>query len=592
VVFLHAALLLLLASLPLCAQDTKAVADDLCHQIRELQNPDGSYGTDLATTCRVLDVLGRSPRRYTELDGPFVRKAARLVAAAPAGEIPEPLIILALTGALTAELRDAREAAIARLQQAPPRADYDTLLARRTLRPNDPPMPMAVASDDPGVACLVADDPASVAAPAVKDVAAWTRWARAARLRKLTPQELPALPEASATASLPELIATLETVIQMHGLHKPEAAPPTAAPGRVAPGQELPAALARAAAFFEAHQQGGKFGLELPGWSGPEPGITALGLSATLRLATLQGQPRPAWVDQGLDYLVDLQQPDGSIRLQGLDVYTTSVAVEALMLGGREGDRAAIERARAFLVGAQSDEDEGYESAVDAYYGGVGYGSDERPDLSNTQMAIDAAARAGLPADHEFFQKARVFLDRCQNLSESGAVTWPRPGGGTLEMGNDGGATYMPGNSPAGEVRVREGVYQARSYGSMTYALVKSYLFCDVQADDPRLQAAVRWLGRNFTVEHNPGFEQPEAGADGLFYYYLAMARTLSLLPEDTLRDAADAPIAWRVRLTRQLLDSQRTDGSWVNENSPRWWEGAPTLCTSYAVLALAAASD
>jgi squalene-hopene/tetraprenyl-beta-curcumene cyclase len=583
------ALLLFCPALP--AQDTKAVADDLCHQLRELQRPEGGYGEDLASTCQVLDVLGRSPRRYTELDGPFMRNAMRLVAAAAPGEVPDALIALGLAGALSPDLLAARDAALARLELAPPRADYATLLALHALRPRSVAFPVAVETSDPGLACLLAENPATVPAPPVSDVRLWTRWARAARLRKLQPTELPPLSEIVPGASLQELVDALETVIQLHGLLQPPAPPPASVPDLVAPGQTLSEAAARAAAFLDERQQGGTFGLDLPGWSGPEPGITALCLSAALKLAELRSEPRPKWIEDGLDYLVNLQRPDGSIHAEGLDVYTTSVAIEALVLGGREGDAPAIQRARDFLVIAQSDEGEGYESELDAYYGGVGYGGDERPDLSNTQMALDAATRAGLPSDHDFFRKARVFLERCQNLSEAGAQSWPRPGGGTVEAGNDGGAVYMPGNSPAGELKLREGVYQARSYGSMTYALVKSYLFCDVPRDDPRLTAAVRWLGANFTVERNPGFEKPEAGGDGLYYYYLAMARTLQLLPEDSLRDAAGAPIDWQVTLTRHLLDNQRTDGSWINEQSPRWWEGAPTLCTAYAVLALAGAN-
>ena len=31
-------------------------------------------------------------------------------------------------------------------------------------------------------------------------------------------------------------------------------------------------------------------------------------------------------------------------------------------------------------------------------------------------------------------------------------------------------------------------------------------------------------------------------------------------------------------------------DGSWVNHNAPRWWEGNPVLATSYALLTLGAA--
>jgi squalene-hopene/tetraprenyl-beta-curcumene cyclase len=596
---LRLALLLVLLAPSLMAQDTKAVADELCHGLRQRQAADGSYGSGLADTCRVLDVLSRSPRRYTELDGPFMRNAARLVAQAPAGSVPDALVALALASSVSADLRAAREAALERLAAHADTADFDAALALKTLRP-DMALPAAPAAADAALQCLLARDPSSIPAPPVTAVAEWTRWARAARLRGIKPADVPALPAVSPAAGVAELVAALETVIQMHGLpargvpalSQADAGTGSPEPVRVEPGQSLEAALERSAGYLERQQEHGTFGLGLPGWTGPEPGVTALCLSAAMNVADLRGQPRPAWIAEGLDYLKGLQHDDGSIHEHGLDVYTTSVAIEALALGGREADRDAIKKARRFLLVAQADEGEGYQAGTDIYYGGVGYGNDERPDLSNLQFAIEAATKAGTPAEDPFFRKARGYLERCQNFSEAGAVEWLRPDGSKVVMGNDGGATYMPGSSEAGEVEIAPGIRQAVSYGSMTYSLVKSYLFCSVPPQDPRVQAAVRWLAKHFTLERNPGFLKPEAASDGLFYYYLSMARTLRMLPDEEFVDEQGKLIPWRGALSRHLLDTQRTDGSWSNDDSQRWWESAPTLCTAYAVLALSAAGS
>ncbi len=71
------------------------------------------------------------------------------------------------------------------------------------------------------------------------------------------------------------------------------------------------------------------------------------------------------------------------------------------------------------------------------------------------------------------------------------------------------------------------------------------------------------------------------------------MARSLRLLPTDVgVRNPSGEPIDWRSALRQKLLHEQRIDGSWLNEGSERWWEGAPTLCTAYAVLTLSAAED
>ena len=52
----------------------------------------------------------------------------------------------------------------------------------------------------------------------------------------------------------------------------------------------------------------------------------------------------------------------------------------------------------------------------DEFYGGAGYDSKSRPDLSNTQFFIDALKDAGVAKDDEAFKKVIIFVSRCQNL--------------------------------------------------------------------------------------------------------------------------------------------------------------------------------
>jgi len=591
---LSTGLALLLPCAPTAGQDTRQMADDLVRAIRAQQQADGSYGS-YEETCRVLDLLGRCPRRYTDLDGPFVRRAAEIVQAhVQGGPHERAWLVLALASCITTEraaLRDATRDALA--ADADALNDPVVLLALRSVRPGDEHFPQPAADADAGWRCLAAEDPASVEPPPVEDRSAWMRWARAARVRQLKPATWPALPEEVAQdRSLGALLDQLELVVLVHGLVRPPVMDETPRPPQVNSPLPLPEALAAALDYLGQHQDGGTFGLGLPGWSGPEPGITALCLSAAIYACDALDQPRPAWIDQGLDALLAYQRDDGAILDYGLPVYTTSVAIGALLDGGRPDDRPAVERAREFLVSMQADEDLGYDSVDDPLYGGVGYGGDERPDLSNTQMALEAAWRAGVPSDSAFMRKALVFLEANQNLGEVAPREWPRPGGGKLVSGKDGGATYMPGNSPAGEDAVGPGVYTARSYGSMTYALTKSYLFCGLDLDDPRVDAALDWLTAHYTLEQNPGFADPKQAHDGLYYYYLALARTLRLVPDERMVDSQGARIDWRADLTKKLLATQRIDGSWFNAQAARWFEGAPTLGTAYAVLALASAGQ
>jgi hypothetical protein len=121
-----------------------------------------------------------------------------------------------------------------------------------------------------------------------------------------------------------------------------------------------------------------------------------------------------------------------------------------------------------------------------------------------------------------------------------------------------------------------------RSYGSMTYAGLKSMIYAGLTPEDPRVQAAYEWIQRHYTVEENPGM-----GPQGLFYYYHTFAKALGTLGHEELTDAEGQPHDWRADLARQLLAAQQDDGSWVNEH-PRWLEGDPNLVTGYALMALA----
>ncbi len=324
----------------------------------------------------------------------------------------------------------------------------------------------------------------------------------------------------------------------------------------------------------------------------PEPGISAI--AARALLGSQRADARAAALPV-LDWLLTLQQPDGSIHGGHVQVYTTSVAIGALLAGARPEDKPAIERAVAFLVATQCDEGEGY-SESDKFYGGIGYGGDLRPDLSNLQYALEALHEAGVAAEDPAFARAMLFLQRSQNRSESNPDAYldaddPRP----IRAGNDGGAAYYPGNSPAGVETLADGTRVARSYGSMTYALLKCYVFAGLDAEDPRVAAAVNWISAHWTLEVNPGFDlmrDPRAGMQGLYYYYETLAEALAALDVDEIVAPGGVRHDWRAELIVTLQNAQREDGTWVNELAPRWWEGNPALCTAYALNALLAARE
>ena len=121
-------------------------------------------------------------------------------------------------------------------------------------------------------------------------------------------------------------------------------------------------------------------------------------------------------------------------------------------------------------------------------------------------------------------------------------------------------------------------------YGSMTYAGIKSMIYCGVTKDDPRVQKAYEWIQKHYTVDENPGM--PRAHSQwGLYYYYHTMAKCLSLLGVDEVVDAQGVKHDWRADITAALAKRQRPDGSWVNQD--HWLEADPNLVTGYALMAL-----
>ena len=179
----------------------------------------------------------------------------------------------------------------------------------------------------------------------------------------------------------------------------------------------------------------------------------------------------------------------------------------------------------------------------DAAYGGAGYGSHQRPDLSNTSFLIDALQELGNGSDDEAIQKALKFVIRTQNLPGQGNDT---PHADTV---GDGGFYYTPaagGQSQAGE---SDGG-GLRSYGSMTYAGLKSMIYAGLTADDPRVVAAMKFIRKNYSLKDNPGM-----GQAGLFYYYHTFAKSLDVAGVEIIDDESGTPHPWREELARQLIE-------------------------------------
>ena len=562
-----------LAALPAQGDDTatrktgtlwKSEVDGLIRSLRDAARAHdlpALGGDSVLATAKILTAMGHCHRRYHESDGPVVR--------------PSMQFLIRHRGA-DGSFGDAATTAwvVDALEVIDPDGYRDEVaVARRWLAEQD-----------------------AAAAPFAARVAQVLDRVRA----DVFPEHLGADAAARARQQIaadtaPERDAAADTLVELvccqvanRALDRMQEAPQEAAKAW-SPEQQ------KAFAWLSMQQQDGVFAVR----GHQDAGLTAFGLWA------LQTKPRALrtadeqkTIESGLRWLLAQQRDDGTFSEHTAN-YVTCVAVGALSRWDDPAVAPALAKAQRAILGFQNVESAGYQRS-DRDYGSIGYGGAQRGDLSNMNFALQALRDTGLPADHDAFQKALVFLQRTQNLKSvndfSGKVPDPDREGVILDAtsGDDGGAVYYPGNSAAGYIVQPDGKTVPRSYGTMTYALLKAYLLSGLPAGDPRVQAAVRWIQDNWTLAVNPGSD-PEFGEkaryQGLYYYYLMLAQALDLVGVDTVTvrgdDGSVQKVDWRRALREKLAAEQQADGSWVNDANGRWMESVPLLCTAYAMVAL-----
>jgi squalene-hopene/tetraprenyl-beta-curcumene cyclase len=366
-------------------------------------------------------------------------------------------------------------------------------------------------------------------------------------------------------------LALLALALAVPGLGAPPSAKrrpahaPASVPGAAQARARASTSISKGLAFLHSKQQANG------SWE-DYPAITALAMLAFLRAGVTEKDPAVA---RAAAFLVSQARPDGGIYseargpAQALPNYNTAAAMTALHATGNPRYRGTVRAAQKFLETSQYDEGEGF-SPRDPQYGGIGYGSRaDNPDLSNLQQSLEALKETDYPQNGPAFQRAIIFLQRCQNRQESNDQSW---------SGNDGGFVY----AARGESKADEYTRQPHSsYGSMTYAGLKSYLYCGVTKTDPRARAAYNWIRAHYSVEENPRMRD-----DGLYYYYHTMSKTLAVYNDKVLTDSRGVKHYWAIDLIDAMARRQNSDGSWTNRNR-RWQESDAELVTSYAVISL-----
>ncbi|MES2598404.1 MAG: prenyltransferase/squalene oxidase repeat-containing protein [Verrucomicrobiota bacterium] len=326
-------------------------------------------------------------------------------------------------------------------------------------------------------------------------------------------------------------------------------------------------------------------------WVTPDdPALSALVISALKQDPSQDRAKENEATKRGYDFLMSQVKPDGGIYSKARANYNTSIGLMAIVLRARPEDEQIIRAAHAFVSHQQNDVDTPGKTD-NAFDGGIGYGGEAKPgapahaDLSNTTFALEALyyskqmfTDSGKPIDKKDdlnWEAAIQFISRCQNLPGSNDQAWAGE-----DKKNLGAFGYTP-VPQAERGQKKEGPTPMRQYGSISYAGMLSFIYAGLTPEDPRVKAALQWLGENYTVDENPGM-----GAEGLYYYYHTMAKALATAQIGTLKTKS-GEVDWKDALGKKLISLQGADGSWANTASGRWMESSPVLVTAYTVLAL-----
>ena len=325
----------------------------------------------------------------------------------------------------------------------------------------------------------------------------------------------------------------------------------------------------------------------------PGPAVTALVISVMLERPDISDKDLA--VVRALNYVLSKCKEDGGIHDGILQNYNTAICLSALSrVGGRQDVAEAASKAQWYLRQLQwHDQADPHGKKVDPshpFYGGAGYGRHGRPDLSNTQIMLQGLYDSGLSCEDPAFQRALVFITRCQGTQANTQLAdrIVPDGGFIYSTSIDRDQIGMP-QSMAGSETDHDGEVgpksRLRTYGSMTYAGFKTYVYANLSREDPRVVDAFDWIRRYYTVNRNPGMPE-NRGLEGYYYYLMTMARALDAWGATFIKTPDEVSHDWANDLIDRLTELQRDDGSWVNGVS-RWMEADANLVTAYALIAL-----
>jgi len=257
------------------------------------------------------------------------------------------------------------------------------------------------------------------------------------------------------------------------------------------------------------------------------------------------------------EFLLRHRQPDGGIYdpRSGLAVYTSGIAAQALRALAPPPSSPLADAAHAVELFV-------YQHAIPESY----------VDLA--EAAPDARADVGAGA-------ARV-LD-----SASGLTAEQKSALAFLARSSEGGGR-LPSRTRKPQWKAPGAQLDAFSYDDML-----PMVYLPLAHDHQIAQRAYEAVRTGYELDRNPDLTRRygaagfQPGTQGLYYYYVVLARALAVRATPWLTTADGRRHDWVRELSQKLVARQAPDGSWVNSDAT-WWEDEPVLVTSYALIALA----
>lgn len=285
-------------------------------------------------------------------------------------------------------------------------------------------------------------------------------------------------------------------------------------------------------------------------------------------------------VERALEFLRDNLDQQNRLGYSDPDLaeypnYATAFALRCFVLGSDPRDRNRIAQIREYLLAQQyrapvatTPASSSLDPMRQRCQGGWGMGIPTAPghpghiDLSYTRHVLEALAESGgIPVETQ--SRAEEFLEGLQHRD------------GT----HRGGFFFSPSVPDANKAGLAGDV--GLPYATPTCDGYLSTVALNVSSDDPRRALARAWLETHFEWRFPAGIPptDPNGWRDAIHYYHLAVRA------EAHSKFTVGKP--WREPLWEVLLESQRDNGSFVNDRNHLMKENDPILCSALGAIAL-----